>query len=183
VVNRKPPLGQYITRCEDFLVLPQVPEAIAALNRSGRRVILATNQRGIALGLYSHEELDRMHEQLRSQLAARGARIDAIYVCPHDAGQCACRKPLTGLFEQAFRDFPSATPERSLMAGDSLRDIEAGLRAGMTTVLITGEGDCPVDEERAFALAHLAVPSLSEMVARYLCRGGEGYRRPTDLAF
>jgi D-glycero-D-manno-heptose 1,7-bisphosphate phosphatase len=167
VLNRKAPPAQYITRPEELVILPGVEEAVAALNRAGRKVIVVTNQRGIALGLYSHDDLNRIHDKLRAQLAAHGGHLDAIYVCPHEAGQCNCRKPLTGLFERAYRDFPDATPESSVMVGDSLRDIEAGLRAGMATVLITGESTNSADDLRARSLAQLLIPSLSELVQRH----------------
>lgn len=167
VLNRKAPPTQYITRPEDLELLPGVEAAVAALNRSGRRVIVVTNQRGIALGLYSQQELARIHEKLQTQLAAHGGHLDAIYVCPHEAGQCNCRKPLTGLFEQAFLDFPEATPGRSVMVGDSAQDIEAGIRVGMATVLITGEGSKSEEETRTRSLAQLTVPSLSELVRRH----------------
>ncbi|MGA2903459.1 MAG: HAD family hydrolase [Candidatus Korobacteraceae bacterium] len=170
VLNRQPPDGRFVTCWEELEVLPGVEEAVAALNRSGRKVIVVTNQRGIALGLYSHDDLDRIHAQLQEHLAARGARLDGIYVCPHDEGQCNCRKPLTGLFEQAFRDFSAARPENSLMMGDSLRDIEAGLRLGMRTVFITGDVETSSTEaDRARMLAQVSVASLSELVNRYLC--------------
>ena len=127
VLNRKPAQGGFVTHWEEFELLPGVDDAIATLNRSGRKVIVVTNQRGIALGLYSLPDLERMHNQLQALLGQRGAQLDAIYVCPHESGQCNCRKPLTGLFEQAFLDFPDARPQSSVMVGDSLRDIEAGL--------------------------------------------------------
>lgn len=168
VLNRKALPGQYITRSEDLVVLPGVGEAVATLNRSGRKVIVVTNQRGIALGLYSQEDLARIHDRLRAQLAAHEAHLDAIYICPHEAGQCDCRKPLTGLFDQAFRDFPEATPHRSVMVGDSLRDIESGNRAGMATALITGDNSNSADDARAMSLAQLTVPSLAELVQRYM---------------
>lgn len=167
VLNRKAPPAQYITRPEDLELLPGVETAVAALNRLGRKVIVVTNQRGIALGLYSQQELARIHEKLQTQLAAHGGHLDAIYVCPHEAGQCNCRKPLTGLFEQAFLDFPEATPGRSVMVGDSAQDIEAGIRVGMATVLITGEGSKSEEETRTRSLAQLTVPSLSELVRNY----------------
>jgi histidinol-phosphate phosphatase family protein len=120
------------------------------------------------LGLYTQTELDRIHTHLEAQLALRGAHVNAIYVCPHDAGQCDCRKPLTGLFEQAFRDFPDATPERSIMVGDSLRDIEAGLRVGMTTAMILGDdGEPTAEDDRAASLAQITARSLSDLVDRY----------------
>jgi D-glycero-D-manno-heptose 1,7-bisphosphate phosphatase len=172
VLNRQPPDGRFVTCPEELELLPGVEDAVAALNRSGRKVIVVTNQRGIALGLYSHHDLARMHAKLRERLAARGAHLDGIYVCPHDEGQCNCRKPLTGLFEQAFLDFPAARPENSLMAGDSLSDIEAGLRLGMRTVFIAGDVETgSAETDRARTLAQLSVVSLPELVRVYLCLG------------
>ncbi len=170
VLNRKPLPGRFVTCWEEFDLLPGIEAAIAKLNRSGRKAIVVTNQRGVALGLYSLDDLSRMHERLQSRLAACGAHLDAIYICPHEAGQCNCRKPLTGLFEQAFRDFPAAHGGNSVMIGDSPRDIEAGLRVGMRTVLVT---DRPLntkeDLQRAASLAKLCVASLPDFIDRYLC--------------
>ncbi len=169
VLNRNLPNGQFVTCWEEFELLPGVEDAVATLNRWGRTVIVVTNQRGVALGLYSQQDLDRMHDQLRERLAAHGARLDAIYVCPHDDGQCNCRKPLTGLFEQAFQDFPAARPENSVMIGDSVRDIEAGIRLGMRTVFIIGDDEAASAEAvGARDLASLSVPSLSDFVKRML---------------
>jgi D-glycero-D-manno-heptose 1,7-bisphosphate phosphatase len=169
VLNRKPPAGQFVTCWEELELLPGVEEALAALTGSGRKAIVVTNQRGVALGLYSMEELAAMHECLRARLNSHGARLDAIYVCPHDANQCNCRKPLTGLFEQAFQHFPAAHAGNSVMVGDSLRDIEAGQRIGMRTVLIA-DGASPSPESRgARSAATLQVASLAEFVHRYLC--------------
>ncbi len=170
VLNRKPPAGQFVTCWEDFELLPGVGDAIAKLNRSGRKAIVVTNQRGVALGLYSLEDLAAMHDRLREKLAAHGAHLDAIYICPHDEGQCSCRKPQTGLFEQAFRDFPAAHAGNSVVVGDSLRDIEAGRRLGMRTVLVDdGATQSPSQEfQLARSLAQLSVTSLPEFVHRYL---------------
>jgi D-glycero-D-manno-heptose 1,7-bisphosphate phosphatase len=171
VLNRKPPPGKYVTCWAEFELLPGVEQALSRINRSDRKAIVVTNQRGVALGLYSCEELDDMHRRMRQTLAEGGARLDAIYVCPHDEGECTCRKPLTGLFEQAFRDFPEARAANSVMVGDSLRDIEAGRRMGMRTVLIDDGAGAPTAEELqlARALANLAVPSLEDFVDRHLC--------------
>lgn len=170
VLNRNLPNGRFVARWDEFELLPGVLDAIAALNQSGRAVIVITNQRGIALGLYSRNDLDGIHERLRERLAACGARLDAIYVCPHDDGQCDCRKPLTGLFEQAFRDFPAARPENSVMVGDSLSDIEAGGRLGMRTVFVTGSDEAATEEaRRSVELATLSVASLPEFVRRLIC--------------
>jgi histidinol-phosphate phosphatase family protein len=167
VLNSKPALGQFVTRWEEFHLLPGVEDALAQLNRSGRKVIVVTNQRGVALGLYSLVNLAQMHQQLRERLAAHGAHIDAIYVCPHNDGECDCRKPLTGLFEQAFRDFPEANALNSVMVGDSLRDIQAGAALGMRTVLIDVGSSLEVFAA-ARERATIKVASLAEFVDRYL---------------
>lgn len=167
VLNRHLP-GGYITSWEEFEILPGVEQAISRLNRSGRKVIVATNQRGIALGLYSAAGLDAMHERLRAHLAAHGAHLDAIYYCPHDHGECYCRKPQTGMFEQAFQDFPDAMAGNSVMVGDSLADIEAASRLGMRSILISGPATPGSDAARAAALAMASAASLLDFVERYL---------------
>ena len=170
VLNRKLPEGRFVTCWEEFQLLPGVEQALAALNRSRHRVIVITNQRGVALGLYTQQDLSRLHARLQQHLAACGAHLDAIYVCPHDDGECNCRKPQTGLLEQAFRDFPQAGPQNSVMVGDSLHDIEAGLRLGMRTVFINpGDTRNSIEAKRATVLADLTVASLPEFVQRCLC--------------
>jgi D-glycero-D-manno-heptose 1,7-bisphosphate phosphatase len=141
VVNRKQPEGAYVTDWRQFEWLPGAVEAIARLNRAGMTVILVTNQRGIALGLYTHEQVELIHKNMRAHLALHGARVDAIYYCPHDVGECRCRKPDVGLFEQACKDFPLASADNSVVIGDSLSDIQAGQRMGMKTIFIQGEAD------------------------------------------
>jgi D-glycero-D-manno-heptose 1,7-bisphosphate phosphatase len=141
VLNRKMPEGAYVCDWAQFQWLPGAIEAVARMNRAGLTVILVSNQRGIALGLYTHEQLNLIHTNMQSQLERHGARLDAIYYCPHDHGQCHCRKPKAGLFEQAWQRFPQANPQNSLVIGDSLSDIQAGHRLGMKTIFIDGEAD------------------------------------------
>jgi histidinol-phosphate phosphatase family protein len=175
VLNRSLPDGRFITRWEEFELLPGVADAIAQLNRSGRKVMVVTNQRCVALGLCSEADLLTLHERLRNQLTQQGARLDAIYYCPHDAGECNCRKPLPGLFEQAFRDFPGADVRNSVMVGDSLRDIEAGARMGMRTIFIDVEseaGSRSPEADRSTALASAVALSLSDCVQQYLSPRG-----------
>jgi D-glycero-D-manno-heptose 1,7-bisphosphate phosphatase len=139
VLNRKMPEGRYVTSLADLQILPGVPEAIARLNRAGLRVVVVTNQRGVALGLYSADDVRQIHDAFQSSLHTHSAQIDAFYVCPHDKHQCECRKPLTGLFDQARADFPEIEAASSVIIGDSLSDIEFGRRLGMTTVFIEGD--------------------------------------------
>ena len=165
VINRKAPDGEYVASWEDMQILPGAERAIALLNQAGRKVIVVTNQRGIALGRYSESDLLSIHEKLHTHLGAFGAHVDAIYYCPHDYGQCTCRKPGTGMFEQAFRDFPEACPQNSVMIGDSDSDIVAGASAGMKTILITEKPNCG---RTIVAQPSASGKSLVEVVERYL---------------
>ena len=136
VINERAAPHQYITRWEDFRFLPGVPRAIRALNEAGYLVLIATNQRGVARGMTTMEAVDDIHRRMGEALAEAGAHVDGIYVCPHDYGQCTCRKPEIGLFLQAERDFP-IDGEASWMVGDSDTDVEAGRRYGVRTILTT----------------------------------------------
>jgi len=138
VLNEKMPEGQWVTKLADLHVLPGVPQAIARLNRAGMLVIVVSNQRGIALGLFSSADVETIHAELQRILQAHGAHIDGFHYCPHDRLQCNCRKPLPGMFEQARRYFPQIRAATSSIFGDSLSDIEFGRRLGMRTIFIQG---------------------------------------------
>jgi D-glycero-D-manno-heptose 1,7-bisphosphate phosphatase len=169
VINRKRREGEYVTRWEEFDLLPGVAGAIASLNRSGYKVIVVTNQRGIALGLMTEAELGTIHDRLRGVLAREDATIDAIYYCPHTENECHCRKPQTGMLEAAFRDFPGASPENSVLIGDSLSDIECGRRIGMTTIFVEGE-ESRESADLAKKIADVLAASLSDAVRLILSK-------------
>jgi D-glycero-D-manno-heptose 1,7-bisphosphate phosphatase len=147
------------------VLLPGAARAIQLLNDSLRTVIVVTNQRGIALGRLSETDLISMHEKLQSSLQEMGAHLDAIYYCPHDLESCDCRKPRTGMFQRAFRDFPEARPDNSVMVGDSESDILAGTSFGMRTILIE---DGMSVETSPSPDAGASAGSLLEAVERYL---------------
>lgn len=138
VINEKAPEGDYVRRPEDLKLLNGATHAVARLNRAGVRVVVVTNQRGVALGLYGTDDVRAIQAALEKLLAADGAHLDGFYFCPHDVGACNCRKPLTGLFEEALTDFPEIDAGSSVMIGDSLSDIEFGRAVGMRTILIEG---------------------------------------------
>lgn len=165
VLNEKAPEGQYVSRWQDFHVPDGVAEAIASLNQAGKRVIVVTNQRGVALGLYTVADVQALHLEFARFLDQFGARIDAFYICPHDRGECTCRKPLPGLFEQARVDFPEISAARSVMIGDSLVDMEFGCGLGMGTIFITEavQNQAP-GAKKAIGLADCAYPSLGDAV-------------------
>lgn len=169
VINRKAAEGQYIGDWSQFEILPGVESAIGALNASGRHVIVLTNQRGVALGFYSCADVERLHARLQQHLAAHGAHVDAFYYCPHNGNQCDCRKPKTGLFQQAFRDYPDASPANSLVIGDSISDIEVAQALGIPAIFIQGD---PATQKpgalKAAALADAVSDSLAKAVRQHL---------------
>jgi D-glycero-D-manno-heptose 1,7-bisphosphate phosphatase len=170
VIGRKPPEGEYISQWNSFQFLPGAEVAIASLNRSGRSVIVVTNQRGVALGRYTCADVDELHSRLQQHLAKHGARIDAFYYCPHDKDdQCGCRKPRPGLFQQAFRDFHEASPANSIMIGDSISDIEGARNLAMASIFIRGDPETrKPGAEGAVLLAGRVCDSLLEAVDEYL---------------
>jgi D-glycero-D-manno-heptose 1,7-bisphosphate phosphatase len=160
ILNEKMPEHRYVTRWEEFRVLPGVPEALRRLNEAGLRVVVVSNQRGIAKGLYTAADLEAMHAKFQGLLELEGARIDGFFICPHETDECNCRKPLPGLFEQAVARFPEITAATSVMIGDSASDVEFGRRLGMKTILI----DARDRADEAAKLADLRFGSLVDAV-------------------
>jgi D-glycero-D-manno-heptose 1,7-bisphosphate phosphatase len=147
-LNRKAPEGRYVTEPADLEILPGAADAVRRLNEAGIPVAVVTNQRCVALGLVSEPMLEQIHARLRDELAAAGARVDAIYHCPHHAGACGCRKPEPGLLAAAAADFCVA-PRDAVMIGDADSDVEAGRRFGARTIHLTtdssSDGDSACD--------------------------------------
>ncbi len=169
VINCKPPEGQFVARWDDFRLLPGVVSAIAKLNHSGIRAIVVSNQRGVALGRYTSDDVKTIHAKLQEHLAALGTHIDAFYFCPHDRGVCHCRKPGTGMFEQAFLDFPEATKANSVLIGDSISDIEAARNFGIPSIFILGDAATrKAGADKAASLANAVSNSLSEAIVDHL---------------
>jgi D-glycero-D-manno-heptose 1,7-bisphosphate phosphatase len=136
-INEKAPEGDYIKHPGELILLPGAAGAIRRLNEAGVIVLVVTNQRGIALGRMREEDVDDVHAALRAELETEtGARIDAFFHCPHDVGECDCRKPGTGMFAAAAERFPWIDPARSVTIGDSRSDVEAGHGFGTRTVLL-----------------------------------------------
>ncbi len=142
-INESPPEGDYLQDPDEVRLLPGAAEAIRRLNELDIRTVVVTNQRGISLGLMSEEDLAVVNKRLTDLLAVTGARLDAIYHCPHAADSCDCRKPGPGMFLRAEREMPGVHLEGAAMVGDSSLDIEAGRGLDLTTVRIgpTGPGE------------------------------------------
>jgi D-glycero-D-manno-heptose 1,7-bisphosphate phosphatase len=135
VINAAPPAGEYVRRWEEFRLLPEAVSWIRLFKAAGYLTIVLTNQRGIALGLYSHADLLALHERMRAELAAQGAILDDIFYCPHQEGACECRKPLPGLVLEAQRKW-DIDLAASLLIGDSQRDRLLAERCGIAFALV-----------------------------------------------
>jgi len=135
----------YLYRFEDWEWIPGAIDAIRRFNHAGFLVIVVTNQAGIARGMYGDSEVHKLHRQVDSVLAALDARIDAYYYCPHhpeygDNLVCDCRKPAPGMILRAQKDW-DIDLSRSYIVGDKRADVDAGLTAGVTPILVgTGYG-------------------------------------------
>lgn len=118
-------------------LLPGAAEAIERVAQAGYGVVVVTNQSGVGRGYFTLEDVGKVHARMLELLGPAAARIEKIYVCPHGPGEeCACRKPRTGLLEQAARELGLDTA-RSVVVGDKAADVELARRAGAAAVLVT----------------------------------------------
>jgi D-glycero-D-manno-heptose 1,7-bisphosphate phosphatase len=138
----------YLDRVQRVELYPWTIDAVRALNRAGLRVVLVSNQSGVARGFFTEAVVDEVHRHMAALLAAGGARIDAYYYCPHHpdgkvagyALACECRKPNPGLVERAVSEF-GIDPAQSFVVGDRWLDVALARRVGARGVLVrTGYG-------------------------------------------
>lgn len=132
----------FIKSPAEWIPIPGSLEAIAMLNQSGYRVAVATNQSGIARGLFDMAALNAIHDKMHRTLSQIGGRVDALFYCPHAADDhCDCRKPKTGMLEDISRRF-SIELNHVYAVGDALRDMQAFSNAGCKPILVrTGKGE------------------------------------------
>jgi len=139
---------EFVKSPDEWHPIPGSLEAIAQLNQSGYRVVVATNQSGIGRELFDMQALNATHAKMHRALASVGGHIDAIFLCPHTSeDQCDCRKPKPGLLRQIADRFGidlAGTP----VVGDSKRDLEAGAALGCKVILVrTGKGVKTLERE------------------------------------
>ncbi|HET9644757.1 MAG TPA: D-glycero-beta-D-manno-heptose 1,7-bisphosphate 7-phosphatase [Burkholderiaceae bacterium] len=126
----------YVKSPEEWVPVPGSLDAIARLNHAGWHVVIVTNQSGLGRGLFDMAALNGMHLKMMQMLARFGARVDAVFFCPHAPDeQCDCRKPLPGLFLQ-IADRYSMELQGVPVVGDSLRDLQAGVVVGCEPHLV-----------------------------------------------
>jgi D-glycero-D-manno-heptose 1,7-bisphosphate phosphatase len=137
----------FIKSPEQWLPIAGSLEAIALLNDQGYKVVVVTNQSGIARGLFDNAMLEKIHEKMRRMVSEKGGKIDAIYFCPHGPeDDCNCRKPKPGLLKSFAAD-NKVSLNGIAVIGDSLRDLQAALTVGANPILVkTGKGQKTLNE-------------------------------------
>jgi D-glycero-D-manno-heptose 1,7-bisphosphate phosphatase len=163
----------YLDRIERLVCFPYSVDAVRLLNRAGLAVVIVTNQAGVARGIFPESFVAEAHAHLRDRLAAGGARVDAIYYCPHHPDgtvdgyrrACECRKPGDGMLRSAAADL-GLDLARSVVVGDRWHDVQAGVRAGTRTVLVrTGYGRTEEQRPKPGVSADVVVDNLIEAVS------------------
>ena len=160
----------YIRSPDQFELFPGVAQALAKLGRAGARLIVVTNQSGVARGLFSIGDLEAIHTKLARLLHEAGASLDAVYVCPHHPDDsCHCRKPHTGLIDRAVRE-RAVDLTRSYLIGDHVRDMELAKRVGSRSILVTTGAVLPQEVEvlRASGFVPDQVASSFDEAAEWL---------------
>ena len=146
----------YVNHLSRSRLLPNSPEAIRLINQAGLLAVVTTNQSGVARGYFSQDLVEAVHARLLASLSESGARLDAIYYCPHHPSEgappwrsdCDCRKPRPGMILRAARQH-DIDLSRSYVVGDSVVDIESGAAAGIPGVLVkTGYGRGLLEHQR-----------------------------------
>ncbi len=158
---------QFIKSPEEWKPIPGSLAAIARLNQWGYRVVVATNQSGVGRGLFEMDTLNSIHDKMIKAAAQCGARIDAVFFCPHTNGDaCDCRKPKPGMLREIAARYNTALNNVPVI-GDSLRDLQAGAALNALPILVlTGKGAKTVNDpdlppqtlvfaDLAAAVAHL----------------------------
>jgi D-glycero-D-manno-heptose 1,7-bisphosphate phosphatase len=136
IINESPGEGKYVKDWNEFKLIPDFVEILRIIRKRGFEAIVVTNQRGIALGVVSRKNVELIHAKLMMLLKSQyGVELLDVFYCPHDEGECNCRKPRPGMLLEAARKYMIEL-RMSWMVGDEPRDIEAGYKAGCKTILV-----------------------------------------------
>ncbi len=132
---------EYIKSAEEWIPIAGSIEAISRLKKAGYLVAVASNQSGLARGMFDEKALQAIHKKMQDLLAQRGSSVDSIVFCPHSPNDnCVCRKPKPGMLMQIAKEF-NVKPTDTLFVGDKYTDIQAARLAGSQPVLVkSGKG-------------------------------------------
>ncbi len=172
----------YLHRPEDLRIFPDVPEALRELKEHGFKLVVVTNQAGVARGYYTEEDVNRLHEYMNTVLRDQDAGIDAYFYCPHHPEhgigkykmECDCRKPGTGMFKRAEELF-DVDKDSSWMIGDNKCDLLAGRNYGVRTALVgTGYGAGTRNDPSMEGMFDIYADTLLE-IANIICDEDAGH--------
>ncbi len=171
----------YMNHLDRFALLPHAVKAIRLLNQNGLKTVVITNQSGVARGYFPESLVRLVHDKMRGLLEKEGAHLDGIYYCPHhpEMGKppyrqkCRCRKPDTGLIEEAVKDL-DIDCSKSYVIGDRGLDIEIARRIGAKGILVLtgyGKGEWEYFKDQWTAEPDHVAPDLYEAV-QWILQGG-----------
>jgi len=156
----------FVKSPDEFIPIEGSIAAIAKLKQAGYGVVVATNQSGIARGLYDLDTLHRMHEKLQRLLQNEGVHIDGIFFCPHGPDDiCHCRKPKPGMYLDIAKRF-NIDLSQTIVVGDSFRDLQAAMKVNAQPILVkTGKGERTLKNNAADIINIPVYDSLAHYVA------------------
>jgi histidinol-phosphate phosphatase family protein len=159
----------YLSRPEQVKLYARAAESINKLRKAGFKIIVVTNQSGIARGMFTEEDLAKVNKKFISLLKEGGSKIDALYYCPHiDEDKCSCRKPLAGMVFRAAKEH-DIDLEKSYTVGDSIRDYLLGFNAGAKGIMVlTGHGKKQREKIKSQKIKPLAVLKNLKQAANFI---------------
>lgn len=169
----------YVSNVDELTIYPWAAQAVRLINESGMKAVVITNQSGVARGLYTEEALRLIHDHMMEELGRAGARVDAVYYCPHhpEIGDrqycvaCECRKPEPGMLHRAAREH-DIDLTRSYVIGDKASDINLAANAGARGALVlTGYGRGTLEGRYLPCEPDIVADNLLDAVEQILKRG------------
>ncbi len=164
----------YVHRIEDFKIYPEVFPALKKLQEAGYKLLIVTNQSGIALDYYTEEDFKKLTDYMLKVFEKEGIHIDKVYYCPHHENgtnpkytlKCECRKPESGMIRKGIEEF-NIDPSKSFLIGDKENDIKAAHKEGVKAILVkTGQGMKYVDNTEADYTAENILDAVENIILK-----------------
>jgi D-sedoheptulose 7-phosphate isomerase len=168
VINQYPGDADYVKSWEEFVFLPKVKDALKKLNDNGFKIFVISNQAGVSKGIYSREALDFITNNMLQELNKDNIHIDGVYYCIHrQEKNCPCRKPKTGLIDNALEKIKKSNFDSCDMCyfiGDTIQDVQTGKVAGLKTILVFSGKEKPQNKNNWQIQPDFTAPDLSKAV-------------------
>ncbi len=164
----------YVHRIEDCKIYPEVFPALKKLQEAGYKLLIVTNQSGIALNYYTEEDFKKLTDYMLKVFEKEGIHIDKVYYCPHHENgtnpkytlKCECRKPESGMIKKGIEEF-NIDPSKSFLIGDKENDIKAAHKEGVKAILVkTGQGMKYVDNTEADYTAENILDAVENIILK-----------------